>query len=146
MPRPIEYDNLVKMRSLEAVAPTPGSVPVYLKSAKGYLAHAMQGLDLPEPGPAFTAAYEGFFLLVQSVLEFYEVRTKEAGRNLAIQRVCTDLKLSPAEFSLVTRAHDRRNATTYRSPFPPISKAEATAMIGILEKYIPVAHMLTNTP
>lgn len=143
MSRPIEYENLIKNRSLEAVAPTPGAVPAYLKSAEDYLQHAIQGLASVEPGPVFTSAYEGFFLLVQAVLEFREVRTKEAGRNLAIQRVCADLQLSTAEFSLVGRAHERRNATTYRSPFPPISKAEAAAMIGILKKYLPVARLLT---
>ena len=72
--------------------------------------------------------------MVQAVLEFYEVRTKESGRALAIQRVGADLKLSPPEMSAVIRAHERRNDTSYRSPFPPLSKADATTMIEILER------------
>jgi hypothetical protein len=58
---------------------------------------------------------------VQAVLEFYEVRTKEAGRALAIQRVSADLKLSNAEMAAIIRAHDRRNDTCYRSPLPPLA-------------------------
>lgn len=145
MPRPIEYENLIKNRSLEAVNSTPGATTAYLKSAADYLSHARQGLDSVQPGPVFTSAYEGFFLVVQAVLEFHQVRTREAGRNLAIQRVCADLQLIPSEFRLVSNAHERRNATTYRSPFPPISRAEAAAMIGILEKYLPVASALTRS-
>lgn len=78
------------------------------------------------------------------MLEFHEVRTKEAGRALAIQRVSADLKLSPAEMQAVIRAHERRNDTSYRSPFPPLSKAEAVAVVGILEKYLPAARALTG--
>ena len=73
------------------------------------------------------------------------MRTKDAGRNLAIQRVSQDLRLSTGEFAAVTRAHERRNNTSYVSPFPPVSKAEAAAMVGILEKYLPrlCAHWTT---
>ncbi|MEY4561665.1 MAG: hypothetical protein RLZZ618_942 [Pseudomonadota bacterium] len=145
MIRPPEYDNLIRTRALEAVAPTPGAVTAYLKSARSYLS-AAKAADVNESGPVFTLAYEGLFLVVQSVLEFHEVRTKDAGRNLAIQRVCTDLQFSPAEFRLMIKAHDRRNAITYRSPFPPVSQPEAMALVGILEKYLPIAHALTNTP
>ncbi|WP_322035410.1 hypothetical protein [Burkholderia cenocepacia] len=89
-------------------------------------------------------AYEGYFQLVQAVLEFYEVRTKDAGRNLAIQRVSTSLGVSPPEFAFITKAHERRNGTSYVSPFPPVSKAEAATMLGILEKYLPIARALTG--
>ncbi|MCA3781480.1 MAG: hypothetical protein IOC39_20815 [Burkholderia sp.] len=43
-------------------------------------------------------------------------------------------------------AHERRNGTSYVSPFPPVSKAEAATMLGILAKYLPVARMLTGVP
>jgi hypothetical protein len=76
----------------------------------------------------------------------YEVRTRESGRNLAIQRVAADLHLDPGEMKLVIDAHGRRNETTYRSPFPPISRAEAQAMIDILAKTLPAAHALTGVP
>jgi hypothetical protein len=91
-------------------------------------------------------AYEGYFQVVQAILEFYEVRTKDAGRNLAIQRVSTSLGVSAQEFAFITKAHERRNGTSYVSPFPPVSKAEAATMLAILAKYLPVAHTLTNTP
>jgi hypothetical protein len=42
------------------------------------------------------------------------------------------------------RAHARRNDTSYRSPFPPLSKADAATMVLILEKYLPVARALTG--
>ena len=83
--------------------------------------------------------------MVQAVLEFYEVRTKDAGRNLAIQRVSSSLGVSPQEFAFITKAHERRNGTSYLSPFPPVSKAEAATMLVILAKYLPVAHTLTLT-
>ena len=70
------------------------------------------------------------------------MRAKEAGRNLVIQRVSADLKLAPEEMRLVIRAHERRNGTSYHSPFPPISRAEAMGLLGILEKYIPVAYKM----
>jgi hypothetical protein len=89
-------------------------------------------------------AYEGYYAIVQAVLEFYEVRTKDAGRNLAIQRVSQDLRLSTGEFASITKAHARRNNTSYISPFPPVSRAEAAAMVTILDKYLPAAYALTG--
>ena len=70
------------------------------------------------------------------------MRAKEAGRNLVIQRVSADLRLAPEEMRVVIRAHERRNGTSYHSPFPPISRAEAMGLLGILEKYIPVAYTM----
>ena len=143
--RPIEYENLIKTRALEAVAPTAGAMPLYLANAGNYLQAARQlGPELPMQ--VFTLAYEGYFQLVQAVLEFHAVRTKDAGRNLAIQRVNSDLKLDPVEFKLVNDAHGRRNATSYQSPFPPVSIAEANALVAILEKYLPAARKLTGVP
>jgi hypothetical protein len=43
----------------------------------------------------------------------------------------------------VTKAHERRNNTSYVSPFPPVSKAEVAVIVGILEKYLPVAQAFT---
>jgi hypothetical protein len=93
----------------------------------------------------FTNAYEGYHQVVQAVLEHYQVRTKQAGRAMAIARVSADLCLTSQEMSAVIRAHDRRNDTSYRSPLPPLSKAEATTMVAILAKYLPVARVLTAT-
>jgi len=134
---------LIRTRALEAVPPTPGAVRGYLKNAGDYL-DAAKGLDPAKALQVFTMAYEGYYAIVQAVLEFHEVRTKEAGRNLAIQRVSQDLKLATGEFAAVTRAHERRNNTSYVSPFPPVSKAEAAAMTAILEKYLPVAAALAG--
>ncbi|RYF41191.1 MAG: hypothetical protein EOO27_46650 [Comamonadaceae bacterium] len=150
MPRPTEYQNLIKTRALEGVQPTPGAVAGFLKNAQNFLelSKALQAGVLLPTGPmqVFTNAYEGYHQLVQAVLEFHEMRTKESGRALAIQRVSADLKLSPAEMTAVIRAHDRRNDTSYRSPFPPLSKADAATMLDILEKYLPVAKALTGQP
>ena len=79
-------------------------------------------------------------------MAYYEVRTRDAGRNLAIQRVSTTLGVTTPEFAFFTKAHERRNGTSYVSPFPPVSKAEAITMLSILAKYLPVAHTLTGTP
>ena len=145
MPRPIEYENLIKTHALEAATPTAGAVALYLRNASNYLKSAkLLGQDLPMQ--VFTSAYEGYFQIVQAVLEFHEVRTKDAGRNLVIQRVSSDLKLDAAEFKLVIAAHGRRNATTYQSPFPPVSVAEANALVAILEQCLPAAYKLAGVP
>lgn len=143
MTRPTEYENLIKSKAFEAVAPTAGAVEGFLRNAGDYLA-AAKALDQAKHLQVFTMAYEGYFQVVQSVLEFYEVRTKDAGRNLAIQRVSTDLKVDTKEFAFITKAHERRNGTSYLSPFPPVSKAEAQTMVAILEKYLPQANALTG--
>jgi hypothetical protein len=145
MPRPAEYENLIRTKAFDAVAPTPGAIAGFLRNAADYKASAEE-LDAGRSMQIFTLAYEGYFQVVQAILEFYEVRTKDAGRNLAIQRVSTSLGVTPQEFAFITRAHERRNGTSYLSPFPPVSKAEAAAMLGILTKYLPIAHTLTSTP
>jgi hypothetical protein len=144
MPRPAEYDNLIRLQLFAEQPATAGALQAYLRNAQGYLAAAKQLDPGQVPMPVFSMAYEGFFQLVQAVLEFYEVRTKDAGRNLAIQRVCSDLKMGEIEFALVSKAHMRRNGTSYVSPFPPVSRAEAQGLLGILDKYILVAHQLTG--
>lgn len=136
--RPLEYDNLIKIRALEPVTPTPGAVLGFLRNAADYLA-AAKAVDQQRSLQVFTLAYEGYFQIVQAMLEHHEVRTKEAGRNLAIQRVSADLKLEPKEIAFVIKAHERRNGTSYTSPFPPVSKAEAGALVAILEKHLPRA-------
>ena len=145
MQRPIEYQNLIKTGALEEVAQTPGAVAQYIENAKNYLASAKQ-IDQNLSMQRFTSAYEGYFQLVQAVQEYYGVRAKGAGRNLVIQRVGSDLNMSPAEMALIIKAHNRRNETTYQSPFPPVAKAEADALVGILEKYVPEACLLTGAP
>jgi hypothetical protein len=142
--RPSEYENLIKQRAFEEVQSTPGAVEQYLRNAENYLTSA-KAVDPTLTLPMFTMAYEGYFQLVQAVLEHYQVRTKEAGRNLAIQRVSADLKLGPAEFSIVNSAHNRRNSTSYHSPFPPVSRQEAAMLVSILEKSIALAYQLTGT-
>jgi hypothetical protein len=138
MQRPIEYENLIKTRALESVAPTPGAVERYLLNAKNYLDSAKQ-IDQKLSLQVFTAAYEGYFQLVNAFLECYQVRTKESGRNLVIQKVAADLKMSTIEQASIIRAHERRNSTSYRSPFPPVSAAEAASLVAILGKYLAVA-------
>jgi len=144
-PRPTEYENLIKTKALEAVNPTPDAVAGFLRNAADYKATA-QELDPGRAMQIFTLAYEGYFQVVQAVLTFYAVRTKDAGRNLAIQRVSTSLGVDTQEFAFITKAHERRNGTSYVSPFPPVSKAEAATMLRILARYLPIAHTLTGTP
>jgi hypothetical protein len=144
-PRPSEYENLIKTKALEAAASTPEAIAGFLRNAADYKATALE-LDPGRAMQVFTLAYEGYFQVVQAVLAFYEVRTKDAGRNLAIQRVSTSLGVDSQEFAFITKAHERRNGTSYVSPFPPVSKAEAATMLCILVKYLPVARTLTATP
>lgn len=145
MPRPPEYDNLIKVNAFEPVQRTPGAVEGFLKDAAESLEVAI-AVDPKRPKQRFTLAYEGFYSLVLAVLEFHEVRSKDSGRSLAIQRVAADLQLSSTEIKSVIEAHGRRNGTTYRLPFPPISRQEAQGLIEILAKSLPLAHALTGVP
>jgi hypothetical protein len=146
MTRPVEYDNLIRNGALLDQPATPGALAAYLNNAAGYLA-AARALDPAVMAmPVFSSAYEGLFQLVQAVFEFREVRIKDAGRNLAFQLAGRDLGMSNAQWLLVVRAHERRNATAYRSPFPPVSKAEAQGLVDILAQCIPLARRLTGQP
>lgn len=78
MQRPPEYENLLKNRAFEIVQATPGAVAGHLQNARDYLAAAAQLDAAKMPMQVFTMAYEGFFQVVQAVLEYYEVRTKRA--------------------------------------------------------------------
>ena len=64
MPRPPEYENLIKTRAFEAVQPTAGAVAGYLKNAQDYL-EAARSLDAGRTLQVFTMAYEGYFAIVQ---------------------------------------------------------------------------------
>lgn len=145
MSRPHEYQNLIRLNCFAEQPRTPGALEAYLANARAYLAAGRQ-LDADEaPMPVFSVAYEGFFQVVQAVLEFHEIRIRDAGRNMAIQRVCADLGMTNAEFAFVVNAHMRRNGTSYTSPFPPISASQATALLSILDKYLKAAQRLTGT-
>lgn len=147
MPRPTEYENLVKTRAPDAVQPTPGAVAGFLKNAEGVLARSkslLAGTPLATaPMQVFTNACKGYPQAVQAVLAPDEVRIKEAGRTMAIQRVSADLKLLNPALAII-RAQGRRNDPWYRSPLRPLSKADAATMVAILEKYLPVARAGTG--
>jgi hypothetical protein len=146
MTRPVEYSNLIKAKVFVEQPATPGAIDAYPRNADAFPRAAEQQTSAGDIYlPAFAAAYEGFFQVVQAILGLYGVRIKDAGRNAAIQRACADLKMHSTEIKLVTNAHGRRNDTSYLSPIPPISKAEAKALIDILRKYLPVARALTQT-
>ena len=144
MPRPIEYENLIKNGYFHPVQTTPDFIRQYLQVAAGYLADAKY---VPHAASRFILAYEGFYQIVQAVLDFHGVRAvdRPGHRIVAIQRVCADLKLSPGQLKLITDAHARRNETVYKAPLPPISQADAEAMVKVLEDALPSVHALTQT-
>lgn len=143
MNRPPEYVNLIKTNVFAEIQANPDACAALIRNARDYC--DMTNL-LPEEKTLqrFTMAYEGFFQIVQAVLEFYGVRTKDAGRNAAILRVAADLNFEAGEIAAVAKAHDRRNNTSYRSPFPPMSRAEADAMSSLLSKAILRAECLVQ--
>ena len=77
MPRPAEYENLIKMKAFEEVLPTTGAVKGFLDNAKNYL-EACELLPEEKTLQIFTMAYEGYFQIVQAILEHHGVRTKDA--------------------------------------------------------------------
>jgi len=40
MPRPAEYENLIRTKAFDAVAPTPGAIAGFLRNAADYRASA----------------------------------------------------------------------------------------------------------
>lgn len=144
MDRPKEYDNLIKAGAFAEITPEPAAVQARILRAKGYLEYAQYGADHAQFNlQRYMSLYDGFFELVQAVLEHYGVRQKDSGRKLAIQRVTVDLGLNPA-IAIITKAHERRNGTSYESPFPPLSAAEVALMQDILRKALPAAAALTG--
>ena len=133
MPRPPEYDALLKIGSFKEAVSSKDSIKQFLQTADEMTAVAQ--LSMPNSAK-FLLAYEGMFSVVMAVLEFHEVRPGDAGghRATAIQRVAADLKLDAAKQSVVSRLHDVRNRVTYRAPLPPITKADADALLAILQE------------
>jgi hypothetical protein len=141
MPRPVEYDALLKIGSFKAAASSPPAISQFLHTAQDML----DATAAPMPDSArFLLAYEGMFSVVMAVLEFHEVRPGDAGghRATAIQRVAAELKLDTAQQSVLARLHDMRNRVTYRAPLPPITRAEADAMQAVLKALLPAAKAL----
>jgi hypothetical protein len=144
MPRPEPYENLIKTGLLQPVTSDRTFVSQYLVNAQDYTT-AATAASLPVA--RFTLAYEGFYCLVQAVLEHYGVRStsRQGHRIVAIQRVCADLKLTPGQVKQVSDVHARRNESTYRAPIPPVSQAEADAMLAIVSMAMPQVVALTAT-
>jgi hypothetical protein len=141
MPRPPEYDALLKIGSFKEAVSSKDSLAQFLNTADEMVAAAKS----PIPNSArFLLAYEGMFSVVMAVLEFYAVRPGDAGghRATAIQRVAADLKLDAAKQSVVARLHDVRNRVTYRAPLPPITKADADALLAILQEMLAAARAM----
>lgn len=144
MPRPAEYDALLKIGSFKPAASTPASIAQFMRTAQDMLT-ATAAAAIPDSA-RFLLAYEGMFNVVMAVLEFHDVRPGDSGghRATAIQRVAADLRLSTAQQSVLARLHDMRNRMTYRAPLPPISKADADAMQAVLQALLPAAQDLID--
>lgn len=144
MPRPDAYEALLKIGSFKPAASSPASIAQFMSNADEMLA-ATNG-TMPNSA-RFLLAYEGMFSIVMAVLEFHEVRPGDAGghRATAIQRVAADLQLDAAQQSVLARLHDIRNRVTYRQPLPPITKADADAMLSLLQGMLPAARVLTGS-
>lgn len=144
MPRPDEYQALLKIGSFKPAASSPASIAQFLSTADEMFA-ATKG-SMPNSAK-FLLAYEGMFSVVMAVLEFHEVRPGDAGghRATAILRVGADLQLDLAQQSVLGRLHDIRNRVTYRQPLPPITKADADAMQALLTAMLPAARALIGT-
>lgn len=141
MPRPPEYDGLLKIGSFKEAVSSKDSIAQFLRTADDMMAAA----KIPMPDSArFFLAYEGMFSVVMAVLEFYEVRPADTGghRATAIKRVAVDLKLDVPKQSVLSRLHDVRNRVTYRAPLPPITKTDADALQAILEEMLSAAKAL----
>ncbi len=145
MTRPPEYDNLLKIGAFKDAVSSKESRNQFVRTAEDMQASA----NVPMLDSArFLLAYEGMFSVVMAVLEFHGVRPGDGGghRTTAIGRVAVDLKLEAAKQSVLVRLHDVRNRVTYRSPLPPITRADADAMQAILNDMLSAAKRLFLSP
>ena len=109
----------------------------------------MAAAQHPMPDSArFFLAYEGMFSVVMAVLEFHGVRPADTGghRATAIRRVAVDLQLDVSRQCVLGRLHDVRNRVTYRTPLPPITKADADALQAILQEMLIAGKALVGKP
>lgn len=144
MPRPAEYEALLRIGAFKEAVSTPASISQFLRTAQDMREAVLQ----PMPDSArFLLAYEGMFSVVMAVLEFNGVRPGDGGghRTTAIGRVASDLGLPPAKQSVVARLHDVRNRVTYRAPLPPITRADADALCTILGEMLDSARRLIES-
>lgn len=141
MERPIEYDNLVKNGTFKDAVKDPASIKQFMTSAGEFAASIKD--ELP-PAPRFSLAYEGMFLIVMAVMEHYGARPGDGSghRATAIGRVAADLELDSTMLSTLLRSHDNRNRITYKSSIPPVTKAQADAMVKILDTMLAKAMTL----
>ena len=68
----------------------------------------------------------------QGIVRGAALGLKDTLDRVGIQRVCADLNLSPGQVKQITDVHSRRNEAVYRAPLPPVSQAEADAMLAIV--------------
>lgn len=145
MPRPPEYDALIKIGSFKSAVSSEASIHQFLQAAEDMAAATHQPMA---DSARFLLAYEGMFSVVMAVLEFYESRPGDTGghRATAIKRVAADLGLDSTRQSVLSRLHDVRNRVTYRAPLPPITKADAEALRTILTEMLEGARELMQLP
>lgn len=136
--RTAEVLNLLKTGTLSEAAQDDAAVAEFLLAATEYLADAQL---VQHARTKFIMAYDGYFSLVAAYLAAQHVRTadKPGHRSIAITFVAQQLRLPNAEVRALIGFHNRRNDTTYGSPIPPPSQAEADTMTAILERALPIA-------
>ncbi|NIM42431.1 MAG: hypothetical protein GTN84_14775 [Hydrogenophaga sp.] len=135
----------MKIGSFKEAVTSEASIAQFLRTADDMMAAAQH----PMPDSArFFLAYEGMFSVVMAVLEFHGVRPADTGghRATAIRRVAVDLQLDVSRQSVLGRLHDVRNRVTYRAPLPPITKADADALLAILQEMLIAGKALIAKP
>jgi actin-related protein len=145
MQRPHEYEDLITKKFFKAVPATAGASDAFLKNAQDYL-HACKLLQEGFPVPAFSLAYDGLSQLFQAIFSHYEVQVKPSLRSSATQVICRELGMNISDQCFVSTIHERRNQTSYQSPFPPALPYEIENLVRILETYIPKAYKVLNRP
>jgi hypothetical protein len=143
--RPANFDNLMRVGSLMEGIYSKEDVAQYVVNAEHMLADAeLPGISVHG---SFTLAYEGLHCLAVAILNYYRVRAVEGRghRTTALQLLpsCLSLKEAvPGADIIVTRAHERRNNTTYNRPVPPIPAGDARALVALLKAAVPKAKAL----
>jgi hypothetical protein len=149
--RPDALENLLRLPSspLSPCARDDESVRQFIRNAEAMLGDARLGGSSVHG--SFTLAYEGVHCLAMALLNHFSVRAHsgEGHRTMALQVLVDQsgiAKLVPGAFQLVTRAHAKRNHNTYTRPLPPVSRAEADAMIGVLTAALAAVKRMTDVP
>ena len=144
LPRPDEIANLLKLNHLKDAERNEEELRQFVANAKDFCRDAQ---NAGTHAGRYLLAYEGCHTLAMACLAHYGTRPAggEGHRAIALQLFVNLIKLNElhrGSFKTLTDAHHTRNRTTYESPVPPVTEAQAAAVLQLLLTALPATEAL----